>query len=111
MKNNQFLLLTLLRSTTYASRNTRFNQSKIINYAKRSQFFKKSSVYNRSYDNELQRKINNGHLVKTNPNEANLVRRNLGEGGFKWLAIKRGPIGRRGLVVFGGLVRRRPRGE
>jgi len=45
----------------------KINQSKIINYAKQTQFGKKSNVYIRNYDNELQRKINNGHLVKTNP--------------------------------------------
>jgi len=44
----------------------------MINYAKRTQFEKKSNVYNRNYDNQLQRKMNNGRLVKTNPNEANL---------------------------------------
>jgi hypothetical protein len=58
------------------------DQSKITNYAKQSQFPKKSNVYNRNFNNELQRKTNCGHLVKTNPNEANLARRSLGEGGF-----------------------------
>jgi hypothetical protein len=48
------------------------DQSKQLNYAKQSQFSKKSNVYNRNYDNGLQRKINNGLLVKTNPNKANL---------------------------------------
>jgi hypothetical protein len=48
------------------------DQSKHINYAKRTQFSKKSNVYKSSINNGLQRKINNGHLVKTNPNEANL---------------------------------------
>ena len=38
-----------------------------INYAKQSQFEKKSNAYNRSFYNELQLKMNNGHLVKTNP--------------------------------------------
>ena len=47
-------------------------QSKMINYAKQTQFPKKSNVYNRNFNNQLQRKINNGHLVKTNPNKANL---------------------------------------
>jgi hypothetical protein len=42
-----------------------------INYAKRTQFSKKSNVYNRSFDNELQQKMQIGHLVKTNPNEPN----------------------------------------
>jgi len=48
----------------------RINQSKRVNYAKRTQFSKKSNVYNRNFNNELQRKMNNGHLVKTNPNKA-----------------------------------------
>jgi hypothetical protein len=47
-------------------------QSKITNYAKRTQFFKKSSVYNLNNNNQLQQKMANGHLVKTNPNEPNL---------------------------------------
>jgi hypothetical protein len=42
------------------------------NYAKRTQFSKKSNVYNRNFNNELQRKTNCGLLVKTNPNKANL---------------------------------------
>jgi hypothetical protein len=42
----------------------------MINYAKQSQFIKKSNVYNRNFDNDLQRKMDIGHLVKTNPNEA-----------------------------------------
>jgi hypothetical protein len=49
------------------------DQSKPTNYAKQSQFPKKSNVYNRNDDNELQRKIDNGHLVKTNPNKANFT--------------------------------------
>jgi hypothetical protein len=48
------------------------NQSKHINYAKQSQFPKKSNVYNRGFNKELQRKMRIGHLVKTNPNKANL---------------------------------------
>jgi len=51
----------------------KINQSKITNYAKQSQFLKKSNVYNRSFDNEVQLKMNNGHLVKTNPNKANFL--------------------------------------
>jgi hypothetical protein len=50
-----------------------FNQND-VNYAKQSQFFKKSNVYNSKYYNELQRKIEIGHLVKTNPNKANFTR-------------------------------------
>jgi hypothetical protein len=65
-----FYLFTLLRNTIYASRNT--VQSKLNDYAKQSQFPKKSNVYNRNFNNELQRKMDNGHLVKTNPNKANL---------------------------------------
>jgi hypothetical protein len=49
-----------------------WNQSKQLNYAKQSQFSKKSNGCNISSNNELQRKIENGHLVKTNPNKANL---------------------------------------
>jgi hypothetical protein len=50
----------------------KIGQSKITNYAKQSQFPKSKNIYNRNYDNELQRKMNNEHLVKTNPNKANL---------------------------------------
>jgi hypothetical protein len=42
-------------------------QSKLNNFTKQSQFFKKSSVYNPNFNNELQQKNNIGHLVKTNP--------------------------------------------
>jgi len=48
----------------------KFNQKR-VNYAKRTQFFKKSNVYNLNKNNELQQKMDNGHLVKTNPNEPN----------------------------------------
>jgi hypothetical protein len=51
----------------------RKNQSKRVNYAKRTQFFKKSNVYNLNKNNELQQKIDNGHLVKTNPIKANFT--------------------------------------
>jgi hypothetical protein len=71
-------------------------QSKHINYAKQSQFPKKSNVYNISINNKLQRKIENGHLVKTNPNKAN----------FKWWAIRREPVGQR--AGAGGPARQRP---
>jgi hypothetical protein len=50
------------------------DQSKQLNYAKRSQFLKKSNVYNINKNKELQQKMDNGHLVKTNPNKANLRR-------------------------------------
>ncbi len=50
----------------------KIDQSKIINYAKRTQFRTKSSFYNHNFNNELQRKNEIGHLVKTNPNEPNL---------------------------------------
>jgi hypothetical protein len=65
----------------------KINQSKQLNYAKRTQFPKKSNVYNRSFNNQLQRKFDNGHLVKTNPIKPNFirrpVRRSFSEGGFK----------------------------
>src|SRR4030042_3312173 len=48
----------------------KINQNE-VNYAKRTQFPKKSNVYNRNFNNGLQRKIRIGHLVKTNPNKAN----------------------------------------
>jgi hypothetical protein len=51
----------------------KFNQKR-VNYAKQTQFFKKSNVYNLNGNNELQRKMQNGHLVKTNPNKANFTR-------------------------------------
>jgi hypothetical protein len=50
------------------------NQSKRVNYAKRTQIFKKSNVYNLNNNKELQQKMANGHLVKTNPNEPNFKR-------------------------------------
>jgi hypothetical protein len=43
-----------------------------VNYAKQTQFFKKSNVCNISSSGELKQKNENGHLVKTNPNEPNL---------------------------------------
>jgi len=46
---------------------------KRVNYAKRTQFFKKSSVYNLNKNNQLQQKMAKGHLVKTNPNEPNFT--------------------------------------
>jgi hypothetical protein len=50
-----------------------FNQNE-QKYVKQSQFFKKSNVYNPNFNNELQRKMRIGHLVKTNPNKANFTR-------------------------------------
>ena len=50
----------------------KISQSKKTNYSKKTQFPKKSNIYNRNFNNELQRKTDNGHLVKTNPNKANL---------------------------------------
>ena len=38
-----------------------------LNNAKQTQFPKCQTVYNRNYDNELQQKMDNGHLAKTNP--------------------------------------------
>jgi len=49
----------------------KINQNE-LNYAKQTQFFKKSNVYNRNFNNDLQRKNDIGHLVKTNPIKANL---------------------------------------
>jgi hypothetical protein len=46
---------------------------KRINYAKRTQFPKKSNIYNPNFNNELQQKTQIGHLVKTNPNKANFT--------------------------------------
>jgi hypothetical protein len=46
---------------------------KRVNYAKRTQFFKKSNVYNLNNNNQLQQKMDFGHLVKTNPNEPNFT--------------------------------------
>jgi hypothetical protein len=51
----------------------KINQKR-VNYAKQSQFFKKSNVYNGSDNKGLQQKIQIGHLVKTNPNKANFTR-------------------------------------
>jgi hypothetical protein len=51
--------------------NGNFNQNE-QKYVKQSQFSKKSNVYNLNENNGLQRKIQNGHLVKTNPNKPNL---------------------------------------
>jgi hypothetical protein len=51
----------------------KISQSKITNYAKQTQFPKKSNVYNLNKNNKLQRKMNNGLLVKTNPIKPNLV--------------------------------------
>jgi hypothetical protein len=44
----------------------KINQNE-VNYAKQSQFPKKSNVYNLNENNELQRKNEIGHLVKTKP--------------------------------------------
>jgi hypothetical protein len=48
------------------------DQSKITNYAKQTQFPKKSNVYNLIENKELQQEMQIGHLVKTNPIKANL---------------------------------------
>jgi len=61
-----------IRFTIHASRNCHLHLSRVLYkftpfYAKQTQFAKKSNVYNRSFYNELQLKMNNGHLVKTNP--------------------------------------------
>ena len=51
----------------------KINQNE-LNYAKQSQFRTKSNFYNPNKYNELQQKNENGHLVKTKPNKANLDR-------------------------------------
>ena len=51
----------------------KLNQSKQLNYAKRTQFKTKSNFYNGSINNGLQRKNEIGHLVKTNPNKAKFM--------------------------------------
>jgi hypothetical protein len=51
----------------------KIDRSKITNYAKQTQFPKSQNVYNRNFNNELQRKTNFGLLVKTNPIKPNLV--------------------------------------
>jgi glucan phosphoethanolaminetransferase (alkaline phosphatase superfamily) len=56
-----------------ATAEAKADQSKQLNYAKQSQFPKKSNVYNRNFNNQLQRKTQIGHLVKTNPNKANFT--------------------------------------
>jgi hypothetical protein len=87
--SNQFNLGNLwLKFNLSAVASAKADQSKITNYAKQSQFFKKSNVYNINKYSELQRKNENGHLVKTNPNKPNLARRSLGEGGFIHLPTK-----------------------
>jgi hypothetical protein len=58
-----------------ATAEAKADQSKIINYAKRTQFFKKSNIYNLNKNNQLQRKIQLGHLVKTNPIKPKFTRR------------------------------------
>jgi hypothetical protein len=63
-------------------------QSKMINYAKQSQFPKSQNIYNRNFNNQLQRKTNNGLLVKTNPNKANFIRPRLYK---KGPAFQQGP--------------------
>jgi hypothetical protein len=59
-----------LRLRRFSALNGKINQNE-VNYAKQTQFSKKSNVYNLIKNNELQLKIQIGHLVKTNPNEAN----------------------------------------
>ena len=71
MKQN----LTIIEESVLICVNLRLKifQSKITNYAKRTQFFKKSSIYNLNKNKELQQKMDFGHLVKTNPNEPNFT--------------------------------------
>jgi hypothetical protein len=73
------------------------DQSKITNYAKQTQFFKKSNVYNHNCDNKLQREMNNGHLVKTNPIKPNLVP-SVVEGSIKTIT----GLGGGGFILAGG---------
>jgi hypothetical protein len=73
---NLFLFFSLwlkLRLRRFSALNGKINQNE-LNYAKQSQFPKKSNVYNLNENNELQRKNEIGHLVKTNPNKANFTR-------------------------------------
>jgi len=65
-----FLFFRLWRLRSFSAQKEKINQND-INYAKRTQFPKKSNACNIIINNELQQKINNGHLVKTNPNKAN----------------------------------------
>jgi len=53
--SNQFNLCNLWLKINLPRRSllAKTGQSKITNYAKQSQFSKKSNVYNRSFDNEL----------------------------------------------------------
>jgi hypothetical protein len=51
-------------------------------YTKQTQFSKKSNVYNASYNNELQRKNEIGHSVKTNPIKPNFTRHSV------WRAVR-----------------------
>jgi hypothetical protein len=77
-----------------------YDQSKITNYAKRTQFPKKSNIYNRNFNNELQRKTNNGHLVKTNPNEANFTRHSVWRV-YLPMAGKIAPLFRMSFILMG----------
>jgi len=83
--NNEVNLGNIYLSNQFNLRNLRLksDQSKITNYAKRTQFPKTINIYNLNRNKELQRKMNNGLLVKTNPNKANLERHRIGENGFK----------------------------
>jgi hypothetical protein len=64
----------------FSAQKEKINQNE-LNYAKQSQFPKKSNVCNINKNKELQRKNEIGHLVKTNPNKANFRRRAFGLGG------------------------------
>jgi hypothetical protein len=50
----------------------KINQNE-LKYAKQTQIKTKSNIYNASYNNDLQRKMQIGHLVKTNPIKANFT--------------------------------------
>jgi len=74
---NSFRVISVIsdekRKWGFFAHSGKFNQNE-VNYAKRTQFPKTKNVYNRNYDKELQRKMNNGLLVKTNPNKPNFTR-------------------------------------
>jgi hypothetical protein len=66
------ILLALQTACGGAGLTTNYEQPTTNYSAKQTQFFKKSNVYNRNKNNELQRENESGHLVKTNPIKPNL---------------------------------------
>jgi hypothetical protein len=75
-------------------------QSKRVNYAKRTQFPKSQNVYNRNFNNELQRKTNNGLLAKTNPIKPNFGRRTAMPSIFASSYLQKRPCYLAGPMVF-----------